>query len=169
MKKIITALLTCTLLLSGCTQSNIVAKDGSGVPDTEVRSGIEIEWGQVWNDLDSQFADPEVYPFCESVNCNIVEEEHRIELVLLVQPGTTVEEAAPYATEVIKGFNDSIATQDFSYAVSGDEYYGGFMDLYDVNVLVAPYDTKEDSATWILEDTITAGSDYREVGASELQ
>lgn len=169
MKKVVLVFLTCMLLLCGCTQSNIVAKEGSQEPDTEVRDGIEINWNQVWEELDTQFIDPELYPFSESVNCNVVVEEGRIDFVLLVQPGTTKEEAAPYAVEVLKAFNDSIATQDFNYQHSSDDSYGNYISQYDVTVLVAPYDTKEISSTWILEDTIKAGAAYREVGAAQAE
>lgn len=165
MKKITAALLTCALLLSGCTQSNLVQQEGNREPDTEIQEGIEISWSQVWDELDNQFIDPELYPFSESVNCNVVEEEKRIEFILLVQPGTTREEAASYATTVIKGFNDCIATQDFSYEYSTEDTYGSYVSGYDVTMLVAPYDSKEDSSTWILEDTIKANSEYRDVGA----
>lgn len=168
MKRIIMLLSACVLLLCGCTESNIVAKGGGGSePDTEIRNDIQVDWNQVWDDLDAQFADPEVYPFSESVNCNIVEEGKRIEFFLLVQPGTTEEEASSYATEVLKGFNDSVATQDFSYSESGEDSYGSYLAQYEIYVLVSPYDTKEHKDTWIFEDTIQPGEAYRAIGKAE--
>lgn len=167
MKKIAMILLASVLLLCGCTKSNIVKTEGYREPDTELRQGIEINWGQVWDDLDSQFLDTALYPFSVSVNGNIHDDKNQIDLVLLVQPGTTKEQAASYATDVIKGFNDSVATQDFNYKVSSEDSYGSFISRYDVTVLVSPYDTKEDSSTWILQDTIKAGSVYRPVGAAK--
>ena len=55
---------------------------------------------------------------------------------------------------MIKGFNDLIAEQNSNYSVSGDDFYGGFVSEYDIYVMVAPDDTKDDEATWILEDNI---------------
>lgn len=166
MKKIVLTLLSCTLLLCGCTQSNIVASEGDRVPDTEIRGGIEIEWGQVWDDLDAQFLDKELYPFSESVSGNIVSEENRIDLVLLVNEVITKEEAGAYATEVVKGLNDSVSTQDFSFNPSEEDFYGDFISNNDVTILVAPATTFEDSSTWILEDTIRADEEYRPVGSA---
>lgn len=169
MKKIAMTLLASVLLLCGCTQSHIVEPEGNSQPDTEIRKGIEISWGQVWDDLDSQFVNSEQYPFSVSVNCNVHDDKNQIDLVLLVQPGTTKEQAAPYATDVVKAFNDSVATQDFNYKMSSGNSYGSFINLYDVTILVAPYDSKENSSTWIIQDTIKAGSDYRPVGAEKTE
>lgn len=169
MKKLVITLLSCTLLLCGCTQSNIVASEGDRVPDTEIKGGIEIEWGQVWDDLDAQFLDKELYPFSESVNCNVVDEENRIDVVLLVNEEITPEQAGEYATAVLKGLNDSVATQDFSFNVSDDEFYGDFVSNNDVTVLVAPALTFEDSSTYILQDTIKADEEYRPVGAAKAE
>ena len=164
MKKIIITLLSCTLLLCGCTQSNIVASEGNRVPDTEIRGGIEIEWGQVWDDLDAQFLDKELYPCSESINGNIMDEENKIDLVLLVNEEITKEQASEYATAVLKGLNDSVATQDFSFNPSDEEFYGDFVSNNDVSVLVAPALSFEDPSTHILEDTIKADEEYRPVG-----
>lgn len=167
MKKIVVLLSVFALLLSGCTQSNIVKNQGKLDPDMETKDDIEINWSQVWEDLDAQFIDPELYPFSESVNCNVVDEGKRIEFFLLVQPGTTKEQASSYATEVLKGFNDSIVTQDFSYESSGEESYGSYLAQYEIYVMVAPYDSKQHEETWIMEDTIQPGEAYRPAGQTE--
>lgn len=169
MKKIVITLLSCTLLLCGCTQSNIVAAEGERVPDTEIRGGIEIEWGQVWDELDAQFLDKELYPFSQSINGNIRDEENKIDLVLLVEGEITKEEAGAYATTVLKGLNDSVATQDFSFHPSDDDFYGDFVSNYDVSVLVAPAKSFEDPANYILEDTIRADEEYRPVGSAAAE
>ena len=66
---------------------------------------------------------------------------------------------------MIKGFNDLIAQQNSDYAPSSENSYGGFVEQYGIYVLVSPDSTKDDSTTWILEDTIPAG-EYRPVSAS---
>ena len=66
---------------------------------------------------------------------------------------------------MIKGFNDLIAQQNSDYAPSSENSYGGFVEQYGIYVSVSPDSTKDDSTTWILEDTIPAG-EYRPVSAS---
>ena len=90
-------------------------------------------------------------------------------MVLLVNEEITQEEAGAYATAVLKGLNDSVATQDFSFNVSDDEFYGDFVSNNDVTVLVAPAMTFEDSSTYILQDTIKADEEYRPVGATTAE
>ena len=52
MKKILIAI-GCALLLSGCTESNIVdPQNGSAVPETGIVEGIQIDCGQVQDELD---------------------------------------------------------------------------------------------------------------------
>ena len=114
--------------------------------------------------MDAQFLDKELYPFSESINGNIMDEENKIDLVLLVNEEITPEQAGEYATVVLKGLNDSVATQDFSFNPSDEEFYGDFVSNNDVSILVAPALSFEDPSTYILQDTIKADEEYRPVG-----
>lgn len=166
MKKIC-VVLGCALLLCGCTESKIVTptQPANLAPDMNVYSkGIEINWDQVKEDWNDAFADPSVYPLAHSLDYLRDDDAETLDIYIYVQPGTTEEEASEYATEAIKGLNDAVYMQDFSFTQSGADYYGSFVSIYDVNVVVAPYDTKEDQSTWIINDKIEA-FEYKEVGS----
>ena len=68
MKKILIAI-GCALLLSGCTESNIVdPQNGSAVPETGIVEGIQIDWGQVQDELDEEFVGSDDYPYGENID-----------------------------------------------------------------------------------------------------
>lgn len=168
MKKIV-VVLGCALLLSGCTESNIVSPTQSAVqpsdlaPDLNVYSrGIEIDWDEVALTWNEGYADQSMYPIAHSLEYTRDDDAETLEIRIYVQPGTSKEDAAAYATEAIKGLNDSVYTQDFSFEPSRSDYYGSFVSIYNVNVIVAPYDTKDDESTWLLNETIEA-SEYRDL------
>ena len=157
-------LLVCICLLSGCTKSNIVPQNcDEQYGDVPAPVG-GIVWEQLWEDFDAVYADTNEYPFVETVNAGVYPEDGQIKFFLLLNTTISDEEAAEFATTVIKGFNDLIAEQNSNYSMSGDDFYGGFVSEYDIYVMVAPDDTKDDEATWILEDNIPAG-EYRPVQA----
>ena len=157
-------MLVCICLLCGCTKSNIVPQN-SDEQYGDVRAPVGgIVWEQLWEDFDAVYADTNEYPFVETVNAGVYPEDGQIKFFLLLNTTISDEEAAEFATTVIKGFNDLIAEQNSNYSVSGDDFYGGFVSEYDIYVMVAPDDTKDDEATWILEDNIPAG-EYRPVQA----
>ena len=98
------------------------------------------------------------------MNAQVSSDENMLKFFLLLNTAISQEEAGAYATEVIKGFNDLVAEQNTSYARSGEDSYGGFVEKYDVYVMVGMDDSKDDKSTWILEDSIPAG-EYRPVSA----
>lgn len=164
MKRWIFMLFTGVCLLCGCTKRNIVP-DGSqnqygDLPQPE--GGIV--WEQLWEDFDEVYTDLDIYPFAETVNANVNGDEKKLNFYLLLNTTISPEEAEQYATTVIKGFNDLIAEQNTSYAHSSENSYGGFVEQYEVYVMVGEDSTKDDESTWILEDTIPAG-EYRPVTA----
>lgn len=158
--KRVTIILTAVCLLCGCTKSNIIRRDGD--EDLPQLSPEGILWEQVWDELDSTYADEAYYPFIETVNGMVDTEKKEISLFLLLNEEITAQEAADYATEVIKGLNDKIASQNHDYAFSSDTSYGGYVSRCSIYVMVSLDDTKSDESSWILEDTIPAG-EYRPV------
>ncbi len=164
MKRRIFMLLAGLCLLCGCTKSNIVPNgNGSQFDDLPQPQG-GVVWEQLWEDFDDTYADQAVYPFIETVNAQVSSDENMLKFFLLLNTAISQEEAGAYATEVIKGFNDLVAEQNTSYAHSSEDSYGGFVEKYDVYVMVGMDDTKDDKSTWILEDSIPAG-EYRPVSA----
>ena len=124
MKKILIAI-GCALLLSGCTESNIVdPQNGSAVPETGIVEGIQIDWGQVQDELDEEFVGSDDYPCGENIDFYV--EDGNAYMMVTVEDGVSKEEAAEYATAIIKALNDSVAMQDFSYQNYGTSMYGKF-------------------------------------------
>lgn len=160
MKKIIVLLLASMLVLSGCTKSNIVkgGQDYSDMPQP-----VEgIVWEQLWEEWDEMYTDQDLYPFSETVNGGVYADENTMKFFILLNQEISKEEAAEYATTVLKGLGDLMAGQNPDLTASGDDSYGSYMDKYNIYVMVSPDATKSDESTWILEDTIPAG-EYREV------
>lgn len=151
-------------LLSGCTKSNIISGDDEKYADLPRPVG-GIVWEQLWEDFSEIYADVNTYPFAETVNGGFYPEENMLKFYLLLNTTISDEEAEKYATTVIKGFNDLISQQNSDFSPSSENSYGGFVEQYEVYVLVSPDSTKADNSTWILEDTIPAG-EYRPVRAS---
>ena len=121
----------CTAFLCGCTQSNIVQPETYG-PDFNVYFDVEINQEQVRDDVEDIFLDPEDYPMGVQIDVDMNLEEEQVNIAVVVKDDTTPEAAAQYTMEVIKGINDQVAVQDFSYGESGDDTYGG---LYQDNVI----------------------------------
>ena len=158
--------LGCMLCLSGCTKSNIVDPIPSAelTPDMNIYNrGIEIDWDLVTEDWNDIYADQADYPMAHSLEYVRDDDEETLDVKIYVQPGTTREDAAAYATEALKGLNDSVYQQDFSFQKSEKYSYGSFVSIYTTHVIVAPYDTKDDESTWIIDDTIPDMT-YKEVG-----
>ncbi len=148
-------------LLCGCTKSTIIAErqDTSDLPQPDAQG---IVWEQLWEDLRDTFEDEDVYPFVETVNGGLFPEDKELRFFLLLNTEISAEEAADFATEFLKGFNDLISEQNSQYAPSSEESYGGYVSQYDVYVMVSEDGVKSEKSAWILEDTIPAG-EYRPV------
>ena len=161
MKRWVLLAASLCLLLSGCTKSNIVRGNQDEYGDLP-QPVDGIVWEQVWEDLDAIYADTYTYPFAETVNAGVYPDENMVKFYLLLNTDIPADEAADYATEVIKGFNDLIAVQNNAYTKSGEDSYGGYVSQYGIYVMVGADSTKADKDNWILEDTIPAG-EYRPV------
>ena len=86
------ALIICAMsamLLTGCTESHILASGGPAEPVFETQQGIVLDWTQIGNDMDDEFVDNEEYPMALSVNYSVDNENKSIDLTLIVKQGTT--------------------------------------------------------------------------------
>lgn len=147
------------MLLAGCTPSNIVQPTGPVKPDFETKKGIVLDWGQIGDDLDKQFLNNEEYPMATSINYSVDQDKKNLQLTLMVHAGTTQEQAVTFATAVVKAVNDEAAIQDFSFANSTDQSYGGFFQEYSALVRVIPDGLMNDKSIWLVDMEIPAGSD----------
>ena len=128
--------LGCAVLLSGCTQSNIVqpsVEPGETMgPDFNLYNNIEIDMEQLKEDVEDIFLDESDYPAAAGLEFTVNIDEEYVDVTVIVKDGTSPEDAAYTASEAIKIINDQVAVQDFGYAESTEDYFGG---LYQDNVI----------------------------------
>lgn len=132
--------LGCAVLLCGCTKSNIVQPDlepGETMgPDFDLYSNIEIDGEQLQEDVEDIFLDEKEYPMASAIDIDLNLDEEYLAVTVIVKDGTSAEDAAAYAEAVIKGTNDQIAVQDFGYAESDDDSYGGIHQDNEIRVTI---------------------------------
>ncbi len=129
----------CAVLLCGCTESTIVMPDSSeGVaePDFNIYRDIEIDMEQLQEGVAEIYLDEDDYPMATALGFEIDEEEEVVIVELVVKDDTSAEDAAYYADAVVKGINDEYAIQDFSFAESDDEYFGGLYQDREIQLAI---------------------------------
>nr|WP_314465803.1 hypothetical protein [uncultured Clostridium sp.] len=149
------------MLLTGCTQSHILAGEGPAEPVFETQQGIVLDWTQIGNDMDEEFVDNKEYPMALSVNYSLDQKKKSIDLTLIVKAGTTPEEAVTFGDAAVRYLNDVAADQDFSYEKSSETSYGGFFKNYDLHLIVMPDYTMEEQKYWLVDMNIPKGSDEK--------
>lgn len=126
----------CGLLLCGCTKSNIVNPEGTQGPDFEMHMDIIIDEEQLQRDVTDIYVDSGDYAAASAIEVDLDLENAQVNIVVVVKDGTSPEDTAEYAMVAIKGVNDEVATQDFSYGNSGEDTYGGLYQDNAINVKV---------------------------------
>ena len=159
-KKMLAVLGCATLLLSGCTQSNIVAPTGeAAAPDFTIKEDVKIVWEQVHEDLGETFMESEEYPGLVQVGFNVNEEEKTVSIELLVSDDTDKEEAVEYATAFVKALNDQVRVQNSYFEESTEESYGGFFKQYGFQIVAAPASASGEEAMYLINDTVAPGEE----------
>ncbi|MDK2965974.1 hypothetical protein [Lacrimispora sp.] len=149
------------MLLTGCTQSHILAGGGPAEPVFETQQGIVLDWTQIGNDMDEEFVDNQEYPMALSVNYSMDPKEKSLDLTLIVKEGTTPEDAVTFANAAVRYLNDVAADQDFSIERSSDTSYGGFFKDNDLHLIVMPDYTMNKKQYWLVDMDIPKGSDEK--------
>ena len=167
-KRILMALL-CGAFLTGCTKSTIVAPElnaenvpGGGVP---VAGEIEIDWQQVADDADSFFNDESEYPYGKHMQFFLNEDEKKLALTWVVADDIPEDEALLYASDLAREFNDIVAVQDSSIALSNDNSLGGLYDQYALIVGILPEGTENDPSQWFVNVELAAGENNADSAA----
>lgn len=122
----------CMALLCGCTKSNIVQPEGTEGPDFNMYNNIVIDEDQLHEDVDDIYLDPVDYPMGAAIDFKLNLDEEYVDVIVVVKDGTSPEDTAYFADVAIKGINDQVAVQDFSYGESDTDTFGG---LYQDNVI----------------------------------
>lgn len=165
-------LAACMVLLSGCTQSNIVQPDSEtkiADPNFEVQNDIEIDWTQVDTDADSIFEDESTYPYSREFHFYLEPNKKDIMLVWVVADDFPISEIKSYTEEMIRGFNDVVATQDFSIEKSAENFNGGLWKEYGISFGIAPESTQDDEETWFVSGNFLAGEEFVIPDTKELE
>lgn len=121
--------LGCAVLLCGCTKSNIVQPEtepGETVgPDFNLYMDLEIDEEQLHDDVEDIYLDESDYPVGAAIDFELHLDEEYVDVTVVVKDGTSPEDTAEFADAAIKGINDQVAVQDFSYGESDDDTFGG--------------------------------------------
>ncbi len=133
MKKWKLAVMTagCLLMLSACTKSNIVQPQaGNGnpedlEPDFNIYFNYVLDEEQLRQDVNDVGLDPIDYPMAVSIDFSMPEDFEPMYITVVIKDGTDGDDIGWYAGEVLKVINDQVAAQDYAYAESGPDYFGG--------------------------------------------
>lgn len=79
------------------------------------------------------------------------------------------DEILMYAEDLIKGFNDTVATQDFSIERSTKDSYGGLWKNYSLSFSIVPESSQDDEESWFMSASFGAGVEFVLPDAKELQ
>ncbi len=130
----------CMLLLCGCTKSNIVQPEtepGETMgPDFNMYTNIEIDEEQLDSEVKDIFLDEADYPMAVDLDFSLHPDEEYVDITIVLKDGTLAEDAVAYVDEVIKGINDEVATQDFSYGESSANTFGGLYQDNEIRLKV---------------------------------
>lgn len=174
MRKIL-VLLACAAVLSGCApKSNIVSPDSTegtvaGQPDFDAKDDVEIDWEQAKVDAEDIFTDTKEYPYSVDFHLLLQPEQKEIMLVWVVKDDLPSNQIAKYSEALVKGFNDMVATQDFSIERSSDTSYGGLWKTYGLSYGLAPESTQDDRGYLVYSGSYPAGTDFKLPSAEEIQ
>lgn len=152
-KKVALAL-GCAALLCGCTKSNIVAPEGTQGPDFNMYMNIELDNEQLIEDVNEIYVAEGEYPAASSVDVELDLDNEQVNITVVVKDGTSKEEAAKFAMVAIKGVNDQVAVQDFSYGESDEDTYGGLYQENVINVKIYEESAYETDGTPMYETQI---------------
>lgn len=122
----------CVALLCGCTKRNIINNEESAQPDFNMYMDVELDMEQLQEDVNDIYLDENDYPMASAIDFELNLDEAYVNVTAVVKDGTSPEDAAYFADVAIKGINDQVAVQDFSYGESAEDTFGG---LYQDNVI----------------------------------
>ena len=157
-------LLMCMVFLSGCTESHIVNSHEEtrvGNPDFETQENVEIDWSLVSMEAEEIFNDEQSYPYSRDFHFYLEPNKKEIMLMWAVADDFPDKEIRNYAEDMIKGFNDTVAVQDFSIEKSGMDSYGGLWNKYGLSFSIVPESTQDEEETWFISANFSAGTEFQ--------
>lgn len=150
--------LGCAALLCGCTKSNIVQPEtepGETVgPDFNIYMNIEIDEDQLHDDVEDIYLDEDDYPMGAAIDFELHLDEEYVDVTVVVKDGTSPEDTAYFADVAIKGINDQVAVQDFSYGESDDDTFGGLYQDNEIRLKIYEESAYESGGDPIYETVV---------------
>ena len=137
----VAAAMLCLMMISACTKSNIVAPEPETgeelTPDFNLYNNILIDDEQLHEDVADIYIDEEdEYPMAKAIDFGLHLDEGYVDIIAVVKDGTTAKDAAFFATVAIKGVNDQVAVQDYSYGESDEYTFGGLYQDNEIHLKV---------------------------------
>lgn len=151
-------------IMTGCTKSNISAEDVimKGPESTKETISAEdferkplfeeneepesqFDWEQVDADVVYLFDDKDYYPLGVEMTYEVNEKKKEIKLMWILQDEATEEDAMEYATELVRKFNNILATQSTEIQVANTTDFGTLWKMFDLSVRIS----KEDGTAMI--------------------
>jgi len=152
--KALVLITTCAVLLCGCTKSNIVRLDETLGPDFNLYNNIEIDEDQLHENVDDIYLDPVDYPMASAIDFELHLDDAYVTVNVVVKDDTTPEDAAWFADKAIKGINDEVALQDFSYGESDDDTFGGLYQDNEIRLKIYDESSYASNGTPMYETTV---------------
>lgn len=128
--------LGCAVMLCGCTKSNIVKPDETQGPDFNIYMDVELDMDQLHDDVEDIYLDESEYPMASAIDFELNLDEGYVDVNVVVKDGTTPEDAAYFADVALKGINDQVAIQDFSYGESDEDTFGGLYQDNEIHLKI---------------------------------
>lgn len=146
--------LGCAVLLCGCTKSNIVKPEESQGPDFNIYMDLDIDEEQLHDDVEDIYLDESEYPMAAAIDFELHLDEGYVDVSVVVKDGTTPEDAAYFADVALKGINDEVVTQDFSYGESAEDTFGGLYQDNEIRLKIYDESTYDADGEPMYETTV---------------
>lgn len=131
-------------------------------PDLETHTGIVIDFDEAQDSCEELIEDEDIYTLSSYIDTAVDEDTKTVMLIWPLDNSATEEDGVVYANEIVRAFNDACQEQDFSIALSSEDYYGGLYETYAVNVQVFREQDILSPENYFVSMTIPAGS-YEEI------
>lgn len=154
--KILMIAVGCAAALSACTKSNIVQPETAPEPDFNMYNNIELDEEQLQADVEDVWLDESEFPMGAAFEFEIDEDTEAVDMSVVVKDGTSPEDASWYADQVVKGFNDQVAMQDFSYGQAEDDSFGGYFQDRELHLKIYEESQYEADGEPMYEVTVPA-------------
>ena len=161
----------CVFTLCGCTQSSlstneVIVVGPSENHETEPEGTFErlplieedeepetmFDWEQVNDDVKEMFNDKDYYPLGIEMSYESDEDAKKIKLMWVLKDGATADEAMEYATELVRMFNNIIATQSLEVEPAEVDSFGSLWDIFALTVQIST-----ENGSMMIDKTYAAG------------